>query len=143
MRDLAPVPAGEIRALTLLDAVPAGCRAMAVLDDKNAPHLRLGEVAVIDPADCGLVHGELYAVQFGRGPSITQALWRRHDDQGHWWTHTLNRPCDWPETDAWMRAGKTVPAADGPYRSGGLEEKILGRVIGLLQPSTFMVPYVE
>ena len=141
MRDLAPTPAGEIRALTVLDAVPAGCRAMAVLDNRNAPHLRPGEVAVVDIVDCDLAHGELYAVQFGSGPSITQALWRRHGDQGHWWTYTLNRPRDWPETEAWMRGGKTVPSADGPYRPGGLEEKILGRVIGLLQPATAQVSH--
>ena len=139
MRDLIPAPAGEVRALTIFDAVPAGCRAMPVPDDRNAPHLRRGEVAVIDPADCVLVHGELFAVQFGRGPSITQALWRRHGDHANWWTHILNRPGNWPEAEAWMRAGRSVPAADGPYRPGGLEEKILGRVVGLLQPENLQV----
>lgn len=67
-----PLPP-EVRALTVLDTVPVGAGAMPVLDDRNAPHLRRGEVAIIDPQDCVLVHGELFAVLYGSGPTIMQA----------------------------------------------------------------------
>ena len=143
MRDLSPVPAGEIRALTILDAVPAGCRVLTVRDDRHTPHLRAGEVAVIDPSDCDPVHGELFAVQYGSGPTVMQTVWRTTGKLTAWWCISLDDPKSWAECEARMNAGRVLHMADGPYRPGGLEEKILGRVIGLLQPSSFVVPYVE
>jgi hypothetical protein len=131
----APLPP-EVRALTVLGTVPDGCRAMPVLDDRNAPHLRQGEVAVIDPTDCVLIHGELFAILYGSGPAIMQAIWRTRGDLSAWWALCLDRPKDWPEAQAWMAAGRALPMGDGPYRAGALEERTLGRVIGILQPAT-------
>ena len=131
----------DVRALTVLGTVPAGCRAMPVLDDRNAPHLRQGEIAIIDPADCALVHGELFAVLYGSGPTIMQAIWRTRGDLSAWWALCLNRPKDWPEAQAWMAGGRALPMGDGPYRPGGLEERTLGRVIGILQPATVQVSH--
>ena len=136
----AAVPSG-VRALTVFDAVPNGCRAMPVPDDRNAPHLRQGEIAVVDPADCVLVHGELFVVQYGQGPAIMQAIWRTRGDLSAWWALCLNRPKDWPEAQAWMAAGRALPMGDGPYCPGGLEERTLGRVIGILQPEPAQVSH--
>lgn len=131
----------EVRALTVLASVPTGCRAMPMPDDRNDPHLRRGEVAILDLADCALVHGELFVVQYGSGPAIMQAVWRTTGDLSAWWALCLNRPKDWPEAQAWMAAGRALPMGDGPYRPGGLEERTLGRVIGILQPSPAQVAH--
>jgi len=130
------------RALTVFDVVPDGCRDLPVRDDWNAPHLRDGEVAIVDPGDCDLQHGELYAVAYSRGPEIMQAVWRTAGNVTTWWAMNLNRPRSRDEFDAWLRAGRTIPAADGPYRPGGLEERILGRVVGILQSLTSQVSNV-
>ena len=135
-----PLPP-EVRALTVLDTVPAGCRAMPVPDDRNAPHLRRGEVAIIDPADCVLVHGELFVVQYGRGPAIMQVAWKLWLGGWNWWAVCLNRPRDEAEMWAWARARRSIPSSDGPYRDGGLESITLGRVVGILQPATVQVPH--
>ena len=92
--------------------------------NRDAPHLRDGEVAIVDPGDCDLQHGELYAVAYSRGPKIMQAVWHTTDNVTTWWAMNLNRPRGLDEFDVWMRAGRTIPAADGPYRPGGLEERI-------------------
>ncbi len=136
---MAVLPAGELRALTILDAVPAGCRALPIGDDRHAPHLRTGEVAIVDPADCDLVHGELYAIQYGRGPTVMQAIRRTSGTLTAWWCVSLDDPGSWAECQARINAGRTLRMADGPYGPGGLEERTLGRVVGLLQPSTLQV----
>ena len=134
------VPAG-VRALTVLDTVPAGCRAMPVLNDHHAPHLRRGEVAIIDPADCTLAHGELFAVQYGAGPAIMQTVWRTTGNLSAWWCVSLDDPTSWADCQARMNAGRVLRMADGPYRVGALEERTLGRVIGILQPATEQVTH--
>lgn len=131
----------EVRALTVLDTVPAGCRAMTVPNDYHAPHLRRGEVAIIDPTDCALVHGELFAVQYGQGPAIMQAVWRTTGDLSAWWCVSLDDPTSWADCQARIKAGRMLRMADGPYRPGGLEERTLGRVVGILQPATEQVTH--
>ena len=133
--------AGDLRALTLLDTVPPGCRALPIGDDRHAPHLRAGAVAVIDPADCDPVHGELFAVQYGRRPAVMQTVWRTTGDLAAWWCVGLDDPRSWAECEARMSAGRMLPCADGPYGPGCLEERTLGRVVGLLQPSSPQVSH--
>ena len=41
-----PATPSEVRALTVLDTVSAGCRALPVPNDHNAPHLRRDEVVI-------------------------------------------------------------------------------------------------
>ena len=130
---------GEVRALTLLDAVPPACRAMRIDDDRHAPHLRAGEVAIIDPADCDLVHGELFAIGYGRGPAVMQVIRRTTGDLTAWWCVSLDDPRTWAECQARINAGSVLRMADGPYGPGYLEERTLGRVVGLLQLSALPV----
>ena len=47
----------ELRALEVMDVLPAGCFEMLVEDVCSVPHLRPGEFAVIDPSDCEPQHG--------------------------------------------------------------------------------------
>ena len=136
----AAVPS-EVRALTVLDTVPAGCRAMPVPNDYNAPHLRQDEIAIVDPADCALVHGELFVVACGAGPAIMQVRWRTTGNLSAWWCGSLDDPKSWAECEAWINAGRVLRMADGPYRPGGLEERTLGRVVGILQPEPAQVHY--
>ena len=130
-----------LRALTLHDVVPAGCRTMPVLDDWHAPHLRLGEMAVVDPSDRELQHGELYAVAYASGPDIVQAAWRTTGNLTAWWAIALDRPRGPDGFAAWVEAGRVIPMADGPYRPGALEDMVLGRVVGILQPTSFEGPH--
>jgi hypothetical protein len=61
-----PVPAlqpGEYRALTWFDRVPLDCGTVPVEDDRFAPHLKIGELAVIDPEDREPVAGEVSVVK--------------------------------------------------------------------------------
>ena len=134
-----PTAPSAVRALTVLDTVPAGCRAMPVPNDHNAPHLRRGEVAIIDPADCALVHGELFVVQYGQGPAVMQVVWRTTGNLSAWWCVSLDDPRSWADCKARMDTGRVLRMADGPYRPGGLEERTLGRVIGILQPEPAQV----
>ncbi|MGI4941002.1 MAG: hypothetical protein ACRYHQ_10655 [Janthinobacterium lividum] len=100
-----------------------------------------GRVAIIDPADCDLVHGELYAIQYGRGPAVMQAIWRTTGNLAAWWCVSLDDPRSWAECQARINAGHTLRMADGPYGPGHLEDRTLGRVVGLLQPSTLQVTH--
>lgn len=53
-----PVVTGEYRALTLYEAAPWDCGTSLVEDDRFAPHLRAGEMAIVDPDDNDVVAGE-------------------------------------------------------------------------------------
>ena len=98
-----PTVPSEVRALTMLDVVPAGCRAMSVLNDHHAPHLRRGEVVIIDPTDCSLVHGELFIVTYSNGPAIMQVVWRTTGNLSAWWCVSLDDPTSWADCQARMK----------------------------------------
>lgn len=125
---------GDLRALMVLDHVPARHQAMAVVDDRNAPHLRSGEFAVVDPVDRVPQHGELFAVRYSRGPAIMQAMWMHWLGEANWWCRCLDRPRGAAGIPAWAREGRTIPSSDGPYAPGGLESLIIGRIVGVLVP---------
>ena len=57
--------AGELRALTLHDVVPAGHVAVPVTRPDWLPHLRPGEFAVLDPSDTEPQPGEIYGLMIG------------------------------------------------------------------------------
>jgi hypothetical protein len=56
-----------IRALTLFDEIPSGFIAHPITNDDSDPHLRAGEVAIVDTTDTEPQHGELYLVRWGSG----------------------------------------------------------------------------
>ena len=125
----------ELRALECFDNVPQGCRLHLQADDRHAPHLRVGEFAVIDPTDRQPVSGELYMVRWadtGR-EAVMQVLIR---DEGVWFA-PLNRPRNADEAATWMRTGRPIWTGDGPLGPEFLSEYIIGRVLGIFQAQEF------
>jgi len=55
----------NFRALTQFSSLPFGYCTLPIRDDASAPHLNVGEFAVIDTADCELQKGELYVIDYG------------------------------------------------------------------------------
>ncbi|WP_019905679.1 S24 family peptidase [Methylobacterium sp. 77] len=141
-----PVITQELRALLVCDALPAGCIAKPVKDDSLAPHLRPGELAIVDTTDCDPIHGELFFVAWtgsqahdgSEDGDLVQA-YRRELNVGAtaWWVGSMQRPR--PSAQAVARAlaigdYSTFGWSNGPYRDGILERQIRGRVIGVLAP---------
>lgn len=120
-----PVPQPELRALDVLDVVPAGCMAVRDLDGFCEPHIRAGEFAIADTADREPKHGELFLLRWSNGRmSILQAKLIRCDigdgPQPTWWV------CPMPDA-------RKMATSDGPYRDAErLKDKIVGRIVGVM-----------
>lgn len=128
MRDLAPIPADEFRALTLHDVVPAGHIAVPVLRDDWMPHLRPGEFAILDVSDAEPQPGELYGLMIGTMGTPVLKIVQPYRSR-------------WEIGDAVMfRFGLPRPDrcsyVDGPLRRDAWFEKCRGRVVGVLAPVT-------
>ncbi len=134
MRDFAPIPADEFRALTLHDVVPAGHIAVPVLRDDWAPHLRPGEFAIIDVSDAEPQPGELYGLMVGTmGPPVLKIVQP--------YRSKLFAGCD----GVMFRFGQPRPNCssyvDGPLLQDAWSRKCRGRVVGILQPATAQVTH--
>lgn len=138
----------QLRALTVFDSLPPGCSLRLVSNDDSAPHIRVGEFAVIDPADTAPQNGEVYIVRWLDGTtSIRQLLSRPFKspagcEQIGWWTRCLNFV---PYDDALAAARQQRPDAipfisyrsmiDGPRLAAVIQQSLLGRVIGIFETS--------
>jgi hypothetical protein len=127
------------RAFELFDRVPDGCKLFRLDGNEHSPHLREGELAVIDLADCEYRFGELYLIQWSgekRSRSIRQVKKRLYysdhakkiEAEGVWFL-PLCQP-------RFLADGKIdwrypVYCADGPLNPIYLPEYLLGRVIGI------------
>lgn len=134
----AQTPSVELRALPTFEHLPGGHATFWVNSDGSAPHLNIGEFAVIDTTDRKLQHGELYLKQSDTGlrdRSISQAKLDRSvlrvddEDEPLWVLHQLR---------GFRRARKLdsgIPLftglCDGHYPTSWLEEQLLGRVVGV------------
>lgn len=140
--------APEYRALTVYESLTDDLRTFAVADNSAAPHLRRGEFAVIDTADCQPQNGELYVIQWASGDRKRRIVQVRSDYLNLtgpgaekslcWWVADLVRPRSLKELDvvidAARKAGRTLVLtglSDGPYQTDHLSEKLLGRVVGV------------
>lgn len=126
----------NVRALTAFDQLPDGHAAFWMKDDANAPHINVGEFAVVDTSDRHLQHGELYLMQRDSGRrerSIVQAKIDRSvesdDDCPLWTTRELR---------GFRQVGKTddglplfTGMIDGWYPTEWLEKRLIGRVVGV------------
>ena len=114
-------PPAELRALEIFDHLPPGCRLELVGDDDNAPHLRRGEYAVIDPADRRPVAGELHLIDWSTSRSISLLMFRVH------------KGIDGKDfTGAWFEPLAKVPVtSEGPFRLDRLGRYLAGRVVGV------------
>ena len=121
------------RALPVLDVVPAAHFGLAVADASWTPHLRPGELAVVDTADKEPQTGELFAL----------ALQSRAGDR-----LALVQPCRSAlasRRSVAFRFGFGGPGApglvDGPLGLTGWARRCKGRVVGVVVPEpAFMRP---
>lgn len=136
----------QLRALTVFDSLPPGCALQLVSNDDSAPHIRVGEFAVIDPADTAPQHGEVYIVRRLDGTtSIRQLISRPFKSPAGgeligWWTRCLNFV---PYDDALAAARRDAPGEipfishlsmiDGPRLADVIQPSLLGRVIGVFE----------
>ncbi len=140
----------DLRAFVVYDRLPAGCTAYHVTDTKNAPHLRPGDVAIIDPGDCEPAAGELFVIKWGSGVcDIVETIYSpgRYSsgpngeviDTVCWKVGASNRARSFEDAQDRLARGQHVGWVDGPYategaNAGALNEKLRGRVIGILEP---------
>jgi hypothetical protein len=126
----------QIRALDLLDHVPAGCKLVLATDTANAL-IQPGEFVIVDLTDTAFVSGELYLIGWKNGhkaESICQVIERTMQGgmdgkpfQGIWFC-PLNRPQRFEDVANWCGP---LYASDGPLKPEYLPEYIKGRVIGI------------
>jgi hypothetical protein len=142
---MAPVPAlPELRALPLMDSLPAGHVLHPIADGASWPHLKPGEFAVIDTTDRTPAQGELFVIEYqsSRRRCVMETF--RHprvmdevDGRGGWCVGLLVRPRSIEETWRRLNAGQTRHMGyDGPYRRAEyLSELMIGRVVGVFAPA--------
>jgi len=130
----------EYRALMMLHTLPRGCVGVSVFDDDGEPHLKKGEVAVVDPEDREPANGELFLIRWEGGREAFVSVKER---EGCWMIGAPGHP--------WARAGKPRPmdqavrlaqrfgAVDGPIRPDYLREKLVGRVMGIMAPEPIRI----
>lgn len=126
----------DLRALEQFDTVPAGCTGMIVTSDRFAPHLRPGEIAVVDPNDKEPVTGELFVIGINnalgeRQPRIVQTMVRMvtivENDEG------VDRLCCWDRFE--FRRRGVISLSDGPIRTENWRDnRCVGRIIGFVAP---------
>lgn len=127
MSALPPVPARrDLRALDVVEVVPAGCFGVLVMSDAWAPHIRPGELAVIDPTDTTPQPGELYVI--GR-----QGI--DHDQTRIVQVCRLDPDNVDPGDVAFrfeLRRPGVMTLMDGPVSGEGWTSRCRGRVVGVV-----------
>ncbi|MHA0335838.1 hypothetical protein [Sphingomonas aquatilis] len=129
-----PAPAQQptLRSFIVCDRLPEGCVAYPVTDETNAPHLRPGDIAIIDPTDRDVCVGELFVAQWGSGKTDIVEAWTA--DAVHWKVGGSNRARSHASVLERLRQGSQVGWVDGPYPSEVLKQKLRGKVVGILEP---------
>ncbi len=132
-----PAPAQQptLRSFIVCDRLPEGCVAYPVTDETNAPHLRPGDIAIIDPTDREACLGELFVVQWNSGGTdIVEAWPQQMADALCWKVGSSNRARSAGAVVDRLCAGQPVGWVDGPYRAEALNQKLRGKVVGILEP---------
>lgn len=141
----------DLRAFIVYDHLPQGFTTYPVTDEANAPHLRPGDIAIIDPADREPSNGEMFVIEWQSGGSDIVETWsermkagcgpnREIIDTVCWKVAGSNRARTAAGVMERLRAGRLVGWVDGPYategpHAGALNRKLRGRVVGILQPT--------
>jgi hypothetical protein len=141
--DFASLPASSPRAIEIFDWVPPGCKLKFVENNAHSPHLRAGEVAVVDMNDREFVSGEVYLVQWSAGtPHASQSIrWVKARKYFSDWQHKVEAlgiyfmPLCTPKfgADGKLDWNQPVFLSDGPLDPKYLPQYLLGRVIGIYQ----------
>ncbi len=132
-------PQPGLRSFIVYDELPEGCIAIEIEDETQAPHFHRGDFAIIDTRDTEPAHAEMFGFQWGQGnPSVILAQLRpgRYGcgpkgemvDTVLWWAK-------WTASFMSLVGVPSVPRpwGDGPYSEGHFREKLLGRVVGILE----------
>jgi len=132
------ITAPEIRAFEILDGIPKGCCLELVRDNRHAPHLRAGEVVVVDTGDRDSTPHELYAVKQSRGINIWQVLPNIFEivdagDEPWFILAPLSRPGHAGEDFVQRARAGRVWLSDGPINATALRDQTVGRVVGVDQ----------
>lgn len=130
----------RLRSFIIYDDLPPGCIAFEAPDDTALPHLRAGEVAVIDTRDQVPMHGEMFLVHYqsSNQPCLLETTRRVIEAGPVWWLHPTNRQRSKAELKRRIRCGLGFVLSDGPYdaapgRDQYVRDLIQGRVIGILE----------
>lgn len=122
--DAAPQQPG-LRPFIVYNELPLGLAAYPVMDDKNDPLLRLGEMVIVDPHDCEPSEHELFLIQWDSDPTPRVVETWMMPKLNCWcvgyvkqpgWVEGMGRWCDWG------------------YKTEALSARLLGRVVGILEP---------
>jgi len=146
----------ELRALMMLDALPPGCISVHVPDDRFAPHLREGELAVVDTTDVEPTLGEFFVIAYddrrrasGYVLKFVEPICRMEnyveagkDGERDYWTsdpakgaprefwEVLHEPLANAVLARRMGRPSMIPK-EGPFTTDHLRSKLLGRVVGI------------
>jgi len=128
------------RAFDVMSEIPIGGFTVNIDCDMHWPHLRRGEVAIVDAQEREIEWGELYAMQQSNGPTIWQVC-RNHwgdepDSRPCAFLHPLNRPRPLPDGGPDLSGGMLY-ASEGPIYLDALMGRLLGRVIGIFNEPTY------
>lgn len=146
----APVPLAEPvqRSLMVYDKAPADCRAHLVKDDRFAPQLWAGEVAVIDERDREPAEDEIFLVTISspREPEgFVRKLMQPYSARSwgigledSWMIafsirRQYSRKLSTDEIADKLSTGE-MTLSDGPISDKGMRDKIIGRVVGVILP---------
>jgi hypothetical protein len=122
-----PAQPSPIRALTIFESLPPGHNTLLIADDASAPHLKVGEYAVIDMTDREPQAGELFVIQYDSGDRRRHIVQIRSTPSG-WWASDL---AGYRQTDEKLYGIPVFAGmSDGPYTPSLLKKKLLGRVVG-------------
>jgi hypothetical protein len=147
-----------LRAFIVYKHLPAGCIAFPITTNDSVPHLRKGDIAVVDTQDREGAERELFVIEWGRnaprGPKrFVVELWTRlmtrpgGEKFVGWWAGAYSRPRSHEEAMARaQRTGIISGLVDGPYahrdyphpgdpQADYLPSLLIGRVVGILEPS--------
>jgi len=131
------------RSLRIFEKIPPGFNVCAVGEDRMAPLLRAGEVAVFDETDFLPQDDELFVIEQGRRsfgslrstPStrriaqIFRTEWRGREC---WWLLPAYKPQLTDNRDTWNRR-RVRNCSDGPFTDEELMNRLIGRVVGIFQ----------
>lgn len=129
-----PSPAQQpgLRAFIVCDRLPEGCVAYLVTDRWNEPLLRAGEWVIVDPEDTVPDHGELFVLQWQTGNVGPQVVVTNYMEKLGCWGVGGTKPI-FAETADGPVLLQGARLGDFGYKTHQLQERIKGRVVGILE----------
>lgn len=126
----------DLRSFIVYDRLPPGCVVHPITNDDNSPHLRPGDLALIETADREPTQGELFLIEWhSRDPDTPRLAivetFRRGALEGWMVGGTRARPC---VNLLGEEVHRPIRWADGRWTNAALTTMLRGRVVGVLAP---------